>query len=96
MRSCIFPWRTLSTENTELANELTERGEEDGYPWNPNGSMGNVAGICDDTGRIFGLMPHPERHVEQFHHPRWTRMKLCEEGEGLRIFKNAARFAETL
>ena len=75
---------------------VNERGEEDGYPWNPNGSMGNVAGICDDTGRIFGLMPHPERHVEQFHHPRWTRMKLSEEGEGLRIFKNAARFAETL
>src|SRR4051794_444717 len=43
------------------------------YPDNPNGAMGDVAGICDETGRVFGLMPHPERFVDRTQHPRWTR-----------------------
>ena len=43
------------------------------YPANPNGSAGAAAGVCDATGRIFGLMPHPERFIESWHHPRWTR-----------------------
>ncbi len=43
------------------------------YPDNPNGSLGDVAGLCDATGRVCGLMPHPERHVERTQHPRWTR-----------------------
>ncbi len=61
------------------------------YPANPNGSPGAVAGLCDPTGRIFGLMPHPERHVDPLHHPRWTRLGLDREGDGLRIFRNAVR-----
>src|SRR5262249_37600530 len=44
------------------------------YPANPNGSLDAVAGLCDPSGRIFGLMPHPERHVDPLHHPRWTRL----------------------
>ena len=63
------------------------------YPWNPNGSMDDIAGICDPTGRIFGLMPHPERHVEGTHHPRWTREGAKAEGEGLKVFRNAVEFA---
>jgi phosphoribosylformylglycinamidine synthase subunit PurQ / glutaminase len=68
--------------------------DEDGrptqsYPANPNGSPGAVAGVCDPTGRIFGLMPHPERHVDPLHHPRWTRRGPRAEGDGLRIFRNA-------
>ena len=63
------------------------------YPWNPNGSMDDIAGICDPTGRIFGLMPHPERHVEGTHHPRWTRDGAKAEGEGLKVFRNAVEFA---
>jgi phosphoribosylformylglycinamidine synthase len=61
------------------------------YPANPNGSMGGVAGLCDPTGRVFGLMPHPERFVDPIHHPRWTRRNLPPnaEGDGLRIFRNA-------
>lgn len=61
------------------------------YPANPNGSPGAVAGLCDPTGRVFGLMPHPERHIEGIHHPRWTREGLRDEGDGLRIFRNAVR-----
>jgi phosphoribosylformylglycinamidine synthase len=59
------------------------------YPANPNGSPGAVAGLCDPTGRIFGLMPHPERHIDPLHHPRWTRLAPRPEGDGLRIFRSA-------
>jgi phosphoribosylformylglycinamidine synthase I len=62
------------------------------YPDNPNGSLGDVAGICDPTGRVCGLMPHPERHVDRTQHPRWTREKRASEGDGLRVFQNAVGF----
>jgi phosphoribosylformylglycinamidine synthase subunit PurQ / glutaminase len=62
------------------------------YPANPNGSMGAIAGICNETGRIFGLMPHPEAYLHRTNHPRWTREKLPEEGMGLLIFRNASAF----
>ena len=63
----------------------------DEYPANPNGTPGALAGLCDPTGRIFGLMPHPERHVDPLHHPQWTRRGLAKEGDGLRIFRNAVQ-----
>ncbi len=62
------------------------------YPENPNGSQGDIAGLCDVSGRVLGLMPHPERHVLPTQHPRWTRQGLAEEGDGLRLFRNAVRF----
>jgi phosphoribosylformylglycinamidine synthase subunit PurQ / glutaminase len=68
---------------------------EAGYPHNPNGSMNNIAGVCDPTGRIFALMPHPERYVRFTQHPQWTRKKPKEAGDGLAIFKNAVKFAKS-
>jgi phosphoribosylformylglycinamidine synthase len=62
------------------------------YPLNPNGSQANIAGICDVTGRVFGLMPHPERHVDFTQHPQWTRRPRAEEGDGLAVFRNAVRY----
>jgi len=62
------------------------------YPDNPNGSEEGVAGICDETGRIFGLMPHPEAYLHRTHHPRWTREELPEEGAGAAIFRNAVKY----
>ncbi|MFP6671525.1 MAG: phosphoribosylformylglycinamidine synthase I [Pirellulaceae bacterium] len=62
------------------------------YPLNPNGSMGNVAGACDETGRVLGLMPHPERHIDPTHHPRWTREGLQEQGDGCVVFHNAVQY----
>ena len=59
------------------------------YPENPNGAECGIAGICDPTGRIFGLMPHPEAYTHKTNHPRWTREDLPEEGMGCAIFKNA-------
>ena len=66
-----------------------------GYPHNPNGSMDNIAGVCDSTGRIFALMPHPERHIRFTQHPQWTRKKPKEHGDGFAIFQNAVKFAKS-
>jgi phosphoribosylformylglycinamidine synthase len=61
-------------------------------PDNPNGSIDDIAGVCDASGLVFGLMPHPERYVEPFQHPAWTRQSpLPEVGRGLRFFENAVR-----
>jgi len=65
-----------------------------GYPANPNGSVEDIAGICDPTGRILGLMPHPERHVDPTQHPRWTREGTRPEGDGVKVFRNAVEFAQ--
>jgi phosphoribosylformylglycinamidine synthase len=62
------------------------------YPDNPNGAQANIAGICDATGRVFGLMPHPELHVDPLQHPRWTRGEAGQVGDGLRLFQNAVAF----
>jgi phosphoribosylformylglycinamidine synthase subunit PurQ / glutaminase len=62
------------------------------YPDNPNGAQANVAGVCDPTGRILGLMPHPELHVDPQHHPRWTRGEAGKTGDGLLLFNNAVAY----
>jgi phosphoribosylformylglycinamidine synthase len=64
------------------------------YPFNPNGSTDDIAGICDATGRILGMMPHPERFVHYYQHPQWTRRDDRGEGDGLAIFRNAVEFVK--
>lgn len=81
------------------AEETLTRLEESGqvafrYRKNPNGSLNDIAGICDETGRVLGLMPHPERHLEPWHHPAWTRDGLAEEADGLRLFRNMVEAAK--
>lgn len=71
------------------ANQAGEPATENDRENNPNGSKGAVAGLCDPTGQVLGLMPHPERHVLPTHHPRWTREGLAEAPDGLQIFRNA-------
>ena len=65
------------------------------YPDNPNGSVDDIAGVCDASGLVFGLMPHPERHTSPLHHPAWTRIAdrsaLDADGPGLQFFRNAFR-----
>jgi len=62
------------------------------WPANPNGSPAGVAGVCDPSGRLFGLMPHPDAFLYPFHHPRWERRaadaELPAEGDGMKIFRN--------
>jgi phosphoribosylformylglycinamidine synthase len=66
------------------------------FPANPNGSLNAIAGLCDPTGRIFGLMPHPEAYLFPENHPQWQRQKLDgtfpEEGMGLKLFRNAVAY----
>ena len=65
-----------------------------GYPHNPNGSVNDIAGICDSSGRIFALMPHPERYIRGTQHPKWTRLGAKPHGDGFQIFLNAVRWVE--
>jgi phosphoribosylformylglycinamidine synthase subunit PurQ / glutaminase len=69
------------------------RGKLSGYPDNPNGSLENIAGITDTTGRILGLMPHPERHITSLQSPR-KELKLKSSGDGLPIFKNGVQYVK--
>jgi phosphoribosylformylglycinamidine synthase len=81
-----------------IALRYAARGGEDSdggvvnYPDDPNGSDGHVAGICDSTGRIFGLMPHPEAFLHPENHPDWTARRP-REALGLRIIANGVRAA---
>jgi phosphoribosylformylglycinamidine synthase len=91
---CRQPWLL---EGMQQAGQLVLRyvdatGSTGAFPVNPNGSQGHVAGICDTTGRVLGLMPHPENHVLPTQHPQWTRRGLAPEGDGLALFRNAVRF----
>jgi len=66
-----------------------------GYPHNPNGSVANIAGICDTSGRVFALMPHPERYIRGTQHPQWTRRGAKQYGDGFPIFLNAVKWARS-
>lgn len=68
------------------------QGKLSAYPDNPNGSIENIAGITDQTGRILGLMPHPERHLFSVQHPRNWNLKSKKEGDGLQIFRNGVKY----
>jgi len=62
------------------------------FPDNPNGSIGNIAGLSDPTGRVLGLMPHPERFIHATQHPHWTRRQSSGKGDGLKLFRNAVNY----
>lgn len=63
------------------------------FPLNPNGSIDDIAGLCNPTGQVFGLMPHPERHCVPTQHPQWTRLGLGQRSaDGLQIFRNGVQF----
>ncbi|MDW7995836.1 MAG: phosphoribosylformylglycinamidine synthase I [Gemmatales bacterium] len=85
-------WQALERQGQIVLRYVDAEGRLAGYPFNPNGSQGNVAGVCDVTGRVLGLMPHPERHILPTQHPHWTRRGLASEGDGLRLFRNAVYY----
>jgi phosphoribosylformylglycinamidine synthase len=68
-------------------------GKPGGFPVNPNGSVDDIAGICDPTGRVMGLMPHPERFVDVTHHPQWTRRRP-ERADGRLFFERALAYLQ--
>jgi phosphoribosylformylglycinamidine synthase subunit PurQ / glutaminase len=62
------------------------------FPDNPNGSVDDIAGVCDSTGLVLGLMPHPERYVDAIQHPAWRRgTDSAKPGAGLAVFQNAVK-----
>ncbi len=67
-------------------------GNYAGYPWNPNGSLDSIAGICNSKGNVFGLMPHPERVYYRHQHPDWTRDKPTQKGDGRAIFESVLEY----
>jgi phosphoribosylformylglycinamidine synthase len=82
----------LLEENDQIVfRYVDDYGEYAGYPWNPNGSVGNIAGICNPQGNVMGLMPHPERVFHRCAHPDWTRGTddPAGPGDGMTVFKAA-------
>ncbi|MGQ0645037.1 MAG: phosphoribosylformylglycinamidine synthase I [Elusimicrobiota bacterium] len=86
----------LLEKNRQIAFRYVDgRGRRAGYPANPNGSRGGVAGVCNAQGNVLGLMPHPERYAFARQHPAWTRLRAGgRHGPGLILFKNAVRYAK--
>lgn len=79
----------LSAEGLVALRYVNDGGERVSYPANPNGSVDSIAGLCDETGRVFGLMPHPDRAFAHWHHPQWTRRSPENVPDGLSVFHNA-------
>ena len=77
---------------TEKGTRTEKGGDGVPYPDNPNGSVADTAGVCDTTGRVLGLMPHPERHIDLTQHPRWTRGEARDPGDGFKVFRNAVEY----
>ncbi len=82
---------SLTSEDHIAFKYVDENGNEGDYPVNPNGSVRSIAGLTDATGRVLGLMPHPERFVRPTQHPRWSRQENVE-CDGMTLFNNAVRY----
>jgi phosphoribosylformylglycinamidine synthase subunit PurQ / glutaminase len=84
-------FRALEADGRIAMRYVGEGGAPAVYPANPNGSTGGAAAVSDGTGRVLGLMPHPERFLFPYQHPRWTREPARKEGDGLSLFRAAVR-----
>jgi phosphoribosylformylglycinamidine synthase len=84
--------QSLKSDGHVAFKYVNKDGNEGGYPVNPNGSTDSIAGLTDGTGRVMGLMPHPERYVRPTQHPHWSRLKNKADSDGMTIFNNAVRY----
>ncbi len=83
----------IESENLVTFRYVDQNGRRtQNYPDNPNGSINAIAGVCDPTGRILGMMPHPEKFIEITQHPNWRRQKFTKP-HGAFIFENLIKFA---
>ncbi len=80
---------TLRNAHQIVFRYVTKDGGDAAYPENPNGSDAGIAGLCDPSGQVLGLMPHPERAMFPWHHPAWTREPPRSEGDGFSLFRAA-------
>lgn len=84
--------KTIEKSNLVVFRYVDEKGKPtQKYPDNPNGALNAIAGICDPTGRILGLMPHPERFVRRDQHPNWRRMSEFEP-QGFPVFQRIVQY----
>jgi phosphoribosylformylglycinamidine synthase subunit PurQ / glutaminase len=79
----------LETRDQVALRYVDPAGRPAGFPWNPNGSTHGVAGITDPSGRVLGLMPHPERNISATHHPGPGRGTIPDPPDGLFFFRSA-------
>jgi len=87
----------LKSEGHIAFTYVDKEGRQGDYPVNPNGSTDSIAALTDSTGRVLGLMPHPERFVRPTHHPHWSRLEResdNEQGDGMTIFTNAVKYVQ--
>lgn len=84
----------IKTEGHVAFRYVDKDGKTGEFPVNPNGSMDSIAGLTDSTGRVLGLMPHPERFVRRTQHPQWTRLPEDIEADGMTIFNNAVKYVQ--
>jgi phosphoribosylformylglycinamidine synthase I len=85
---------TISSRDQIALTYIRDDGMPAGgkYPANPNGSILDIAGICNPEGNVLGLMPHPENHIHPFQHPQWRRGVV--RNSGLPLFRNGVKYAE--
>ena len=86
--------KKLKADDQIAFRYVDEDGNIGSFPINPNGSVDLIAGLCDLTGKVLGLMPHPERFVRFTQHPHWTRLKDKTRADGRTIFDNAVRYVK--
>lgn len=86
--------RNLEENDQVVFRYVDPDGNLAGYPWNPNGSIDNIAGICNYIGNVFGMMPHPERVFYRFQHPDWTRRESDTNGDGKAVFESVIEYIE--
>lgn len=87
--------KTIEQSNLVAFRYVDEQGSPtQSYPQNPNGSLNAISGICDITGRVLGLMPHPECFVRRQQHPNWRRMKINLRPHGLPLFENMITYVK--
>lgn len=84
----------LESEGHVAFRYVDREGRQGAFPVNPNGSLNAIAGLTDSTGRVLGLMPHPERFVHRTQHPHWTRLPGDSGADGMMVFNNAVRFVK--
>lgn len=85
----------LSGNGQIVFKYVDKNGGDPSYPANPNGSQDDIAAICDKTGQILGMMPHPERFIYHQQHPHAQRLENRREGDGNEIFKNGIQYIQT-
>lgn len=87
--------KKVEDQNLVTLRYVDEKGHPNqSYPVNPNGSLNAIAGVCDPSGRIIGMQPHPEKFVEITQHPNWRRQKFLKP-HGAYIFENMVKFARS-